>query len=186
VVLSNRDQCVLLLVKDDAIYRSTLGHGLRSAGFHPIEAATLKEALDVLDRMPNIVIIVVRDMPPHTLNVGAFASMVKRRNKSARIVLLADRMEPDSDITSGFQTNIFETILPLRPDISAMTADIVRLLRVPPPGGCRRPTDSSRPSHSAAGQRVRRRNILTYDYTIRHCVAYMLETCAVGSATIIP
>jgi len=121
------DQAVrpVLLVKDDAAYRSALSGALRTAGLDPVEAATCLEALDIIEGEPGISLAVVGSYtPPHTLNALAFARMMKRKNRTARVVLMLHDPH-DIDALDEGEAEIFAGIVLKLPDTVQTAAGIL-------------------------------------------------------------
>lgn len=118
----------VLLVEADPVYRAELARNLCRSGLRPIEIPTAMQALDVLDRTPEVSLAVVNVcMPPNTLNGLAFGRMMNNRNRAARIVMMLDRAA-DTELLDTVDQKILCGTVVKATDISAVANDIVRLL----------------------------------------------------------
>lgn len=118
----------VLLIESDPAYRAALARSLFRSGLQPIEIPTAMQALDVLDRTPEVgrAVVNVR-MPPNTLNGLAFGRMMNHRNKAARIVVMLNHAG-DNDLLDELDEQILCGTVVKATDIAAVATDIVRLL----------------------------------------------------------
>jgi len=120
----------VLLVINDAPYRSALGGALRSAGLRPIEVATPIAALDIVDQAPGVDLAVVDiDTLPKTLNAVAFARMMKVRKPTARLVLTVQHADDTAPLDER-ETELFQDIVFKGVDPAATAAGILRSLEL--------------------------------------------------------
>lgn len=118
----------VLLIQNDAAYRSALAHELRCRGLGVVEVPSTMRALDLLDRAPHLrFAIVAADMLPNTLNAVAFARMMTYRNPDAQIVLVI-ATPGDIPVLDGPDADLFAGVVVKMGDIAAASSGILFLM----------------------------------------------------------
>jgi ActR/RegA family two-component response regulator len=111
----------VILVEDDDAYRYVLARELKAPGVEVLDVRLALDALDHLDRDPDIKLAVVDlRMPANTLTGLAFARMMRYRDRDARVVLMT--AHPDYLVLP--EAEPFGAVLLKTADTSTMAAGI--------------------------------------------------------------